>query len=197
MAAVAVHAVSASNIITIKGTKFFDSVTKGRFFINDVAYQPRTLADGSTDPLAKPNNCRRDFALMKELGLNTIRVYQVDPFQNHDECMRALEEADMYLILDLASSEHSIIRCGTIYSKTLGFVVGNEVTNGSKTTVASAYVKALLRDTKAYIRSSVPRLIPVGYANNDDPNTRLQVQDYINCGSDDERVDFFGIKLYE
>lgn len=77
VAAVALHAASASNIITIKGTKFFDSVTKDQFFINGVAYQPRTLAGASTDPLAKPNDCRRDFALMKELGLNTIRVYQV------------------------------------------------------------------------------------------------------------------------
>ncbi|KAK3810420.1 MAG: Glucanosyltransferase-domain-containing protein [Linnemannia elongata] len=129
--------------------------------------------------------------------------------------MKALEEAGMHLILDLASSEHSIIRTSpqydtkmwnnvrsTIdafkgYSNTLGFFVSNEVTNDSKTTAASAYVKALLRDTKAYIRSSSPRLIPVGYANNDDPEIRLQIQDYFNCGPDDERVDFFGINLYE
>lgn len=43
VAAVALHAVRASNIITIKGTKFFDSVTKDQLFINGVAYQPRTL----------------------------------------------------------------------------------------------------------------------------------------------------------
>ncbi|KAF9149088.1 1,3-beta-glucanosyltransferase gas1 [Linnemannia schmuckeri] len=182
------------------------------FFINGVAYQPRTLADTSTDPLAKPKDCRRDFAPMKELGLNTIRV---DPFQNHDEGMRALEETGMYLSLDLASSEHNIIRASpqydtkmwnnvrnTIdafkgYSNTPGFFVGNEVTNDNKTTAASTYVKALLRDTKAYIHSSAPRLSPVGYANNDDPEIRLQVQDYFNCSSDDERVDFFGINLYE
>lgn len=71
------------------------------------------------------------------------------------------------------------------------------MTNDSKTTLASAYVKALLRDTKTYIRSSAPRLITVGYANNDDPEIRLQVQDYFNCGPDDERIDFFGINLYE
>ncbi|KAF9090084.1 1,3-beta-glucanosyltransferase gas1, partial [Mortierella sp. GBA35] len=210
IAALALHAVNASNIITTKGTKFFDSVTKDQFFINGVAYQPRTLTGASTDPLAKPNDCRRDFALMKDLGLNTIRVYQ-----DHDECMRALEEAGMYLILDLASSEHSIVRTSpqydtkiwnnvrnTIdvfqgYSNTLGFFVGNEVTSDSKTTAASAYVKALLRDTKAYISSSAPRWIPVGYANNDGPEIRLQVQDYLNCEKDDERVNFFGINLYE
>jgi hypothetical protein len=129
--------------------------------------------------------------------------------------MRALEETGIYLILDLSSSESSIVRNNpqydiniwskvrnTVdafkgYSNTLGFIVGNEVTNDSKTTPASAYVKALLRDTKAYIRSSAPRLIPVGYANNDDPEIRLQVQAYFNCGPNEERADFFGINLYE
>ncbi|KAF9927144.1 1,3-beta-glucanosyltransferase gas1 [Linnemannia zychae] len=215
IAATMLNAANASNIITIKGKKFFDSVTKKQFFISGVAYQPRTLPSAIADPLAKPDDCRRDFALMKELGLNTIRVYQVDPFQNHDECMRVLEEAGMYLILDLASTEHSIIRSNpqydikiwnnvrnTIdafkgYSNTLAFFIGNEVTNDSKTTPASAYVKALLRDAKAYIRTSGSRFIPIGYANNDDPEIRLQVQNYFNCGSDNERVDFFGINLYE
>jgi len=65
----------ALNPITIKGTKFFDSVTKDQFFIKGVAYQPRTIS--TIDPLATPEDCRRDFALMKDLGLNTVRVYQV------------------------------------------------------------------------------------------------------------------------
>ncbi|KAF9113195.1 1,3-beta-glucanosyltransferase gas1 [Mortierella sp. AM989] len=204
----------ALNTITIKGTKFFDSVTKDQFFIKGVAYQPRA-ATGFSDPLAKPADCKRDFALMKDLGLNTIRVYQVDPSQNHDECMQLLESSGMYLMLDLASPKFSIIRNnpeydiniwnnvrGTIdafkgYSNILGFFVGNEVTNDNKTTVASGYVKALLRDTKNYISSTAPRKIPVGYANNDDPDIRLQIQDYFNCGKEEERIDFFGINLYE
>lgn len=67
----------ALNPISIKGTRFFDSVTQDQFFIKGVAYQPRTLAAGFTDPLSKPADCKRDFSLMKDLGLNTIRVYQV------------------------------------------------------------------------------------------------------------------------
>ncbi|KAF9435378.1 1,3-beta-glucanosyltransferase gas1 [Entomortierella beljakovae] len=207
---------SALNPVTIKGTKFFDSVTKDQFFIKGVAYQPRTNSvDGFTDPLSKPADCERDFALMKDLGLNTIRVYQVDAAENHDECMKLLESSGMYLVLDLVSPKYSIIRTNpeydigvwnnvrsTIdafkgYSNTLGFFVGNEVTNDNKTTVASGYVKALLRDTKNYIHSTAPRAIPVGYANNDDPDIRVQIQDYFNCGKEEERIDFFGINLYE
>ncbi|KAK3819725.1 MAG: Glucanosyltransferase-domain-containing protein [Benniella sp.] len=214
-ASCAVDLALALNPITIKGTKFFDSVTKDQFFIKGVAYQPRTLTKDFTDPLSKPSDCKRDVALMKELGLNTIRVYQVDPSLNHDECMKTLENAGIYLMLDLAVPKHAIVRNNpeydtdiwdnvrnTIdafkgYPNTLGFFVGNEVTNDSKTTVASGYVKALLRDTKNYISSTASRKIPVGYANNDDPEIRLQIQAYFNCGKDEERIDFFGINLYE
>ncbi|KAG0325242.1 1,3-beta-glucanosyltransferase gas1 [Dissophora globulifera] len=205
----------ALNPIAIKGTKFFDSVSKDQFFLKGVAYQPRTLSTGFSDPLSKPADCKRDFALMKDLGLNTIRVYQVDPSLNHDECMKLLESSGMYLLLDLAVPKYAIVRNNpeydisiwnnvrsTIdafkgYSNTLGFFVGNEVTNDNKTTVASGYVKALLRDTKNYISTAATRKIPVGYANNDDPDIRLQIQAYFNCGKDEERIDFFGINLYE
>ncbi|KAG0301394.1 1,3-beta-glucanosyltransferase gas1 [Dissophora globulifera] len=214
VAALSLSATTALSPITIKGTKLFDSVSKNQFFIKGVAYQPRTA--GAIDPLSNANDCTRDFALMKDLGINTIRVYQVDSTLNHDDCMTALENAGMYLMLDLASPQYSIVRNNpeydvsiwnsvrnTIdafkgYSNTLGFFVGNEVTNDKNTTIASAFVKALLRDTKQYISISAPRKIPVGYANNDDPDTRVQIQNYFNCGAEeDARVDFFGINLYE
>ncbi|KAG0337464.1 1,3-beta-glucanosyltransferase gas1 [Podila horticola] len=203
----------ALNPIIIKGTKFFDSVTRDQFFIKGVAYQPRTLS--SIDPLATPEDCRRDFALMKDLGLNTVRVYQVNTSLNHDGCMNILEEYGMYLLLDLASTSHSVIRTSpeyntniwngvraTVdafqgYTNTLAFFAGNEVTNDKNTTDASPYVKALVRDIKTYIASNSQRRIPVGYANNDDPDIRLQVQAYLNCGPEAERIDFFGINLYE
>ncbi|KAG0227678.1 Glucanosyltransferase-domain-containing protein [Mortierella sp. GBAus27b] len=206
---------AALNPIVIKGTKFFDSFTKEQFFIKGVAYQPRSDILGAFDPLSRPSECRRDVALMKDLGLNTIRVYQVDPAQNHNDCMKALEDAGIYLILDLVANSHSIIRNSPEYdinvwnsiratidafksfSNVLGFFIGNEVTNDKHTTAASAYVKALTRDAKAYIAIGSPRRIPVGYANNDDPDIRLQVQDYFNCGKDEERIDFYGINLYE
>ncbi|KAG0098497.1 40S ribosomal protein S27 [Podila epicladia] len=50
-------------------------MTKDRFSIKGVVYQLRILS--SADPLATLEDCRRDFALMKELDLNTVRVYQL------------------------------------------------------------------------------------------------------------------------
>ncbi|KAG0252689.1 1,3-beta-glucanosyltransferase gas1 [Mortierella polycephala] len=207
--------VSALNPITIKGSKFFDSATGDQFFIKGVAYQPRSHTTGFSDPLSKPDDCKRDASLMKSLGLNTIRVYQVDPSLNHDECMATFESVGIYLILDLTVPKYSIVRNNpeydiniwnqvrdTIdtfkgYRNILGFFAGNEVTNDKSTTMASAYVKALLRDIKTHISSTSPRRIPVGYANNDDPDVRLQIQAYFNCGKEEERADFYGINLYE
>ncbi|KAF9981236.1 1,3-beta-glucanosyltransferase gas1, partial [Mortierella antarctica] len=56
----------------------------------------------------------------------------------------------------------------------------------------------LLRDAKTFIDTSAPRKIPVGYANNDDADTRQQIQAYFNCDKEDaSRIDFFGMNLYE
>ncbi|KAG9323072.1 hypothetical protein KVV02_004624 [Mortierella alpina] len=207
---------TALNPISIKGSKFFDTATKDQFFIKGVAYQPRGFTTEFVDPLSKPADCRRDAALMKDVGFNTIRVYQVDPTANHDECMKLFENEGIYLMLDLTGPKHAIVRNNPEYSvdilsnvqrtidafkgyiNTLGFFIGNEVTNDNKTTVASAYVKALLRDAKTYIDSTASRKIPVGYANNDDADIRLRIKDYFNCGSvEEERIDFYGINLYE
>lgn len=53
------------------------------------------------DPLIDTEQCKRDFSLMKELGVNTIRVYHVDAKAKHDGCMRALDDAGIYLLVDM------------------------------------------------------------------------------------------------
>ncbi|KAI9292316.1 hypothetical protein K502DRAFT_319991 [Neoconidiobolus thromboides FSU 785] len=199
------------NRIEIKGSKFFDSETGEQFFMKGVAYQPR--AGGNYDPLADAEGCKRDIKYLKDLGVNTVRVYESYPWNNHDECMKLLEEANIYLLLDLAIPKRSINRMLPFYDtdilvhfkqnidsfskfkNLIGFFAGNEVTNDKKTTPASAHIKAILRDTKAYIKNKGLK-IPVGYANNDDPDVRNMIQDYFNCGKDEERADFYGINIY-
>ncbi|KAJ2560703.1 1 3-beta-glucanosyltransferase gel4, partial [Coemansia sp. RSA 1836] len=173
-----------------------------------------TSTSAVRDPLADTAGCTRDLPFLKELGVNAIRVYQTEPFGNHDKCMSMLSDAGIYVMLDLSTPTETINRDTPTYDVDLlgyyqrkvdafakydnvfAFLAGNEVTNAYNNTGASAYVKAALRDVKSYIKSK--RLaIPVGYATNDDADIRWQLQTYFDCGSVSDRADFYGINLYE
>jgi hypothetical protein len=42
------------------------------------------------DPLSSGTNCTRDIPHLKDLGVNTVRVYSVNSTLNHDDCMKGL-----------------------------------------------------------------------------------------------------------
>jgi hypothetical protein len=167
--------------ITVKGNAFFKGTD--RFYIRGVDYQPGGSSN-LADPIADPDGCKRDIAKFKELGLNTIRVYSVDNSKNHDECMNALADAGIYLVLDVNTPKYSINRAkpaesyndvylqyifATVdafagYKNTLAFFSGNEVINDGPSSSAAPYVKAVTRDLRQYIRSRNYRQIPVGYS---------------------------------
>ena len=180
-----------------------------------VAYQP----GGSSkvvDPIADVESCKRDVANFKELGLNTIRVYSVDNTADHDECMNELANAGIYLALDVNTPKYSLNRAdleisyndvylqsifATVdafakYTNTLAFFSGNEVINDGPTSAAAPFVKAVTRDLRQYIGSRGYRKIPVGYSAADVNTNRLQMAQYMNCGTDDERSDFFAFNDY-
>ncbi|PYH86392.1 glycolipid-anchored surface protein 5 precursor [Aspergillus uvarum CBS 121591] len=199
--------------ITVKGNAFFKG--DDRFYIRGVDYQP----GGSSklaDPIADAEGCKRDIAKFTELGLNTIRVYSVDNSADHDECMNALADAGIYLVLDVNTPKYSLNRAdpkpsyndvylqyifATVdkfanYKNTLAFFSGNEVINDGPSSSAAPYVKAVTRDLRQYIRSRKYREIPVGYSAADIDTNRLQMAEYMNCGTDDERSDFFAFNDY-
>ncbi|KAL2135258.1 hypothetical protein VTI74DRAFT_9243 [Chaetomium olivicolor] len=207
--------------IVMKGTKFFYE-NGTQFYIKGVAYQQESAAGGAStnstkysDPLANADACKRDVPLLKALGTNTIRTYAVDPNANHDACMKLLDDAGIYVISDLSEPSLSINRedphwnvdlykryTGVVdnlskYSNVIGFFAGNEVTNNNTNTPASAYVKAAVRDTKAYIKANVNRWMGVGYAANDDPDIRGDIAHYFNCGNQTQAIDFWGYNIYE
>lgn len=164
------------------------------------------------DPLADTVVCQRDIAEFKKLGVNTVRVYIVDNSANHDTCMKALADAGIYAIIDANNPLYSINRenpapsyntaylqsvFATIdafvkYDNTLAFFSGNEVVNDNvSSTLSAPYVKAVTRDMRQYIRSRGYRNVPVGYSAADVAQNRMQLARYMNCGTDDERSDFF------
>lgn len=218
------HPGSASNDLH-QGQYFFYSSNGTQFFIKGVAYQqgigPGGTAEGTNatfiDSLADTASCARDIPFLQQLGTNTIRVYAIDPTADHQACMNALADAGIYVIADLSVPGQSVERDnpswntdlfaryqGVIdnlgqYPNTIGFFAGNEVTNNKTNTAASAFIKAAVRDSKAYIQSkNFGRWLGVGYATNDDAETRDNLADYFNCGQDQaSAVDFWGYNIYE
>lgn len=199
--------------ITVKGNAFF----KGdeRFYMRGLDYQP----GGSSkleDPIATEADCKRDIAKFVELGINTVRIYSVDNSKPHDVCMNLLAEAGIYLVLDVNTPKYSINRANphpsynavylqnvfatvdafSKYDNTLAYFSGNEVIDDDATTNCAPYVKAVTRDIRQYIGSRGYRQIPVGYSAADVDSNRLEMAQYMNCGSDDERSDFFAFNDY-
>lgn len=186
-----------------------------RFYMRGVDYQPGGSSKVA-DPIADTDGCKRDIAQFTKLGLNTIRVYTVDNSADHDECMNALADAGIYLVLDVNTPKYSLNRgdpnpsynehylqsiFATIdifakYDNTLAFFSGNEVVNDPETSKVAPYVKAVTRDIRQYIRNRGYREIPVGYSAADVQENRLEMAEYMNCGTDDARSDFFAFNDY-
>jgi hypothetical protein len=91
--------------VSIQGQDFIDSVTKKRFSIMGVDYQPGGqggyMPQTGKDPLTDKTVCLRDAIMLQRLGVNTIRVYNVDPTFNHDDCASIFNSAGIYMILDV------------------------------------------------------------------------------------------------
>ncbi|GMM38511.1 1,3-beta-glucanosyltransferase [Saccharomycopsis crataegensis] len=211
--------------ISIKGRHFYGSQTNQPFFIKGVDYQPggSSGVSGGTDPLSDPESCARDIALFQDLGINTIRVYSINPNLNHDKCMTLLAIAGIYLVLDVNSplknqhlnryepwstynelyAEHvfKVVQEFAAFNNTLAFFAGNEIVNDRISAKASPiFIKALVRDMKAYMANHIERIVPVGYSAADDLLFRTSLPDYLQCdegSGEDTSIDFYGVNSYQ
>ena len=218
--------VSALNTIEVQEQEFVDSTSGDRFVIIGVDYQPGgqdAYGTGAGDPLSDAKACLRDAALMQDLGINTIRCYNVDPTLNHDECVSIFDTVGIYMIIDVNSPlpgqsidrsnpsgsynkgylEHvfSVVEAFKNYDNTLGFFAGNEVINDVPTSQDNPpYIRAVQRDLKNYIKNNAPRQIPVGYSAADVREVLEDTWAYLQCqigsGTDMSRSDFFGLNSY-
>lgn len=129
--------------------------------------------------------------------------------------MNLLADAGIYVVSDLGEPATSINRADpewttSLYTRytsvidtlapftnTIGFFAGNEVSNNVTYTGASAFVKAAVRDSKAYIASKGYRAMGVGYAADDDATVRANIAAYFNCGDRASQIDFWGYNIYE
>lgn len=133
--------------------------------------------------------------------------------------MTMLNDAGIYLVLDVNTpleGEHlnalvpwttytppylqhvfTVLEVFSGYDNLLGVLAGNEVVfaDGSEK-FSPQYVKAVVRDMKNYMTKQMKRMIPVGYANGDVLAFRVSLADYLQCGEDNENLDFFGVNSY-
>lgn len=178
------------NPIVLKGKRFFDTLVGDYFPVKGIAYYPRPN-DG---PLMESNSVdfftdeytdlwMKDIEYMKELGVNTVRIYAVDPSKNHDAFMCELQKAGIYAIIGLLADCEGcgigpdeapscypaslkergqfIINEFSKYANTLAFEAGNEVTlyaRDGQIELNAACQKKFIRDMRSYVNtcSEVP-----------------------------------------
>ncbi|RMD45092.1 hypothetical protein DV735_g172, partial [Chaetothyriales sp. CBS 134920] len=213
--------------LEVKGSDFVNSVDGSRFQILGVAYQPGGSSGFNpgtgVDPLSNASICLRDATLMQRLGVNTLRVYNLDPDIDHSACASIFNAAGIYLVLDVNSPlpNQSLDRTApeSSYTKdyvervfqvvasfmhfpnTLGFFSGNEVINEDSVSSVPAYLRAITRDIKDFIAKQAPRSIPVGYSAADVRPLLHGTFNYLSCGLSNEtssssKIDFFGLNSY-
>ncbi|KAL1645162.1 Glycolipid anchored surface protein 4 precursor [Diplodia intermedia] len=219
---------AAVNTLEINGQDFVDPKTNKRFYIIGVDYQPGGQAGyneaSGKDPLTDGDACLRDAAIMQQLGINTIRVYNVDPDGDHDQCASIFNYVGIYMMLDVNSplAGESIDRSQPAnsynadylervfkmvdafknYPNTLAFFGANEIINDVDSSEKNPpYIRAVQRDLKQYIKNNADRTIPVGYSAAQVQDVLQDTWEYLQCaidGNDDDmsRADFFGLNSY-
>lgn len=184
---------------------------EARLTTSGVAYQGTPA-----DPLVDITQCTMDAESMAEIGTNSIRVYHVDPYANHDGCMDVFSQNGIYVWLDLDTFNTTIEQTAPTwtaeqfiaftqvmdvfqrYDNLAGFWIGNEVINTLAGSPSAPYVKAAVTDMKAYMAAKKYRSIPIGYSAADIAELRPALQNYLACGDDiNKSIDFYGLNSYE
>lgn len=219
--------------VVVKGNKFFDSKTGLEFRVKGMAYYPRPNAgelagvsnydwtDDEHESVWRPH-----LAIMQDLGVNTIRLYSVDPGKVHDKFMCACAEAGIYVLVGMAAPCENcaildeappkcypdalferiqlVYNAFAVYDNVLGFSVANENNllregedGGWKTMPC---VKALLRDARNYAAScgGFLREVPIGL-DLADILPREAWLEYMDCAIDDNefsRAEWLGFNPY-
>jgi hypothetical protein len=172
--------------IVLEGKRFYNSQTGDYFPIKGMAYYPRPnggdlSVSNSVDFFTEEFRDRweEDLTYLRQLGINTIRIYAVDPSKNHDAFFCALQEAGIYVVVELladclgcaigAKDDEAdppycypvslkrrgqyVIRALSIYDNVLAFSAGNEVTiyESQNYQRNAPCQKKFLRDMRAYV----------------------------------------------
>lgn len=175
----------------------------------------------SCNTLVYDISSRRVSSLLNNYQVNSIRVYNLAPSANHDECASIFNAAGIYMILDVNSPLENgslnraapwesynptymaqvfgVIEAFKNYPNTAGFFSGNEVINEDSVELVPNYIRAVQRDMHDYISKNSERDIPVGYSAADVRPLLVDSAYYLTCNltnSTASRSDFFGLNSY-
>ncbi|KAK1975531.1 glycolipid anchored surface protein [Colletotrichum cereale] len=197
-----------------------------KFMIRGVAYQRHirhnNMSSDCRDPLADETieDLKLSMPLLKELGINTLFIYIIDPTKSHDQAMRMLASAGIYVLACLSSPQSCIHRnsplqsytpallhdcfaavdCLAAYPNTLGVIVANEVINTAASTRAASVIRAVTRDVKSYMALAAElkgqRVLPVGLSSAKILNFFLEEFRYFTGGGPSEALGFFCFNEY-
>jgi 1,3-beta-glucanosyltransferase GAS5 len=173
--------------VILQGKRFFKSDTGDYFPVKGIAYYPRPndglLSHGSHSVDFFTEEFRHlweaDIEHLKDLGVNTIRIYAVNPSVNHDGFMCALQAANIFVIVGLLADCEGcsigkeegpacypsglknrgewVINEFSKYANTLAFDAGNEVTlyaaEWGNVAMNAGCQKKFLRDMRQYVET--------------------------------------------
>ncbi|KAK8071124.1 glycoside hydrolase family 72 protein [Apiospora hydei] len=209
-----VYGATTSPEISIKGSRLYKP-NGDQFFVKGVSYY---LDDDNytRDRLVDTKQCEIDAELMANMGVNTIRVYEVEAYRFHDGCMEAFDKRGIYVWLDLDSSSSMMRYYDPVwtramyedwaskidefakYSNLLAFGIGGDTIDVDDWYGRAApYVRAAAKDMKAFRDGRGYRQIPIAYNQYDSSDLKNTVVDYLTCGDYTDSIDMFGLGLYQ
>nr|CCA15748.1 1 putative [Albugo laibachii Nc14] len=211
------------------GNKIFHFSTGNEMRMKGMAYQPTPNAGKLStvtghDFVTDDNEAvwSEHLEAMIDLGINTIRLYSVDPSKSHDKFMCACAKAGIYVLIGMSAPcvgcavptkpapicyppnlfkrAQMIYNAFAVYNNVLGFSVGNENNLEIGSIETAPCVKAFLRDVRNYAAhcSGSLRIVPVGL-DQADILPRAQWLSYYDCIVDDNaftRADWQGLNPY-
>jgi Glucanosyltransferase len=180
---------------------------RGRFLPNSAV---------AIDPLEDGRSCTRNIPYLLSLGINTLVIGSPRAGANHDNCMRQLQDAGIYVIVRLDGKNQDTFNNGPFleipwdynayhhaqkvidnfqqYTNTLGFYF-NIYIQSERYLTWIPETKAGLRDMKEYVKSQRYRNIPVGILmyHYGDPS----IEEYFSCTEYDSGIDFWLLKAWD
>jgi hypothetical protein len=135
--------------IKASGKAFINSENNSRFMLRGITYQPQQnidpISDDKIDTIQKLIGTNSNPGLWKQLNINAIRVYQVQPELSHDKVMKLLQDNGIYVLVGASNTSvgvytyqpkyttefknriRAVIDAFGKYPNTFGLNIGNEV----------------------------------------------------------------------